>query len=342
MVKSVKNTALIVVLGLSLAFISFPRFDCQDLGPLKYVTGHNPDGSRSIGDAVHYVNYVEYFRGQESIQETIVPFRYRPLVPLLASLIPADSPMTALNLVNLVALYISLLFLFSFLRLLGFSFHYAGLGGLLYTISFPMLYYATTGYVDSVAMAVIIAGTYLVYRERWLSLTLLLMVGAAVKEVVVLVVPIAFGYLLIRRKQWFIIPALLTVSFVAATIIIRKLVSTGDGYYWAPALTTFVGNLRFRALASMALTFGLPGFISLAAFRFRKEITATAGLANLVPLLFGMAFTLLLVMYSMLSAYADGRFVWPITFYTIPLALWVIRDGISLRQSRTATVSIEE
>lgn len=321
-----------MVLVLSLAMVSFPRFNCQDIGPLKYLTGRNPDGTPSLGDAPQYINYVKYFRGQTTIEETIVPFRYRPLAPFLASFLPVESPMTALNLINLLSLYIGLYFLFRFLRLLGFNIEYAVLGGMMFTVSFPVLYYATTGYVDSAVMGIIMAGTYLVYRDEWLWLMLLVIIGAAVKEVAVLVVPVAFSYLVVHRKRWFAIPAVLIIAFATTTTIIHKVVTTGNEYYWVPELERFSSNMRFRTIASLLLTFGIPGIVSLGFFRYRQRITETAGCMNLVPLFFGIIFTFLLVLFSMLTAYTDGRFMWPIIFYTIPIALWVLRDGILARR----------
>ncbi len=329
MTVSLRRKTWILLLAVSLAVTAFPRFNNQDLGPLKSLTGRNAGGTPSLGDAPQYINYVEYFRGEASIDGTVVPFRYRPLAPYIASWLPVHNPMTAINIVNLLSLYIALYFLFRFLRLLGFSFQLAVLGGLMFSVSFPVLYYGTTGCVDAPAMAVIMAGTYLVFREKWVSLLLLIIVGTAIKEMVLLLVPVAFGYLFSRRGRWFLIPAVLTVACAATMIIIRQTVITsGDGYYWIPNIASSLANIRLRAAASIGLTFGIPGVIALGFFRYWSKIISSAGYTNLIPMVCGIAAGFSLVLLSAFTAYTDGRFLWPGTFYLIPIALWVTRDGL--------------
>jgi hypothetical protein len=325
----------IAILILAMAVTAAPRFDRHDLGPIKYLTGRT-EGHVSAGDSPYYTNYVEYFRGQSTLDETIIPFRYRPVTPFLASLLPVDSAMTSLNIINLLLLYLGLWCMVKLLLHLGFSFDWAAVGGLLYAASFPVLYYGCTGYVDASAIGLITVGTWLVFTERWWQLAVLLAIGAATKEIVVLVVPVAFGYLAVRRGRWFIIPAILSAAFLIPTYLVRTLVTQGDGYYWTPGLETLIHNLRFRAIASSALSFGISGLLSLGLFVYFRKVVNVAGYKHLVPLFFGVGFTVLLLIYSMLTAYTDGRFVWPMITFTIPLGLWVLRDGI-LAQRRPAS-----
>lgn len=338
MTSNLKKRIWIVTLILSLAVVSYPRFNLQDIGPIKDLVGKK-DGVRSMGDAPFYTNYVEFFRGKSTLEFTHAPFSFRPVAPLLASILPVESSMTALNIINLLFLYIGLLYLFRLMRLLGFNFNEASLGCLLYSVSFPMFYYSTTGCIDAVAMGIIAVGTYLVYREKWLYLILVLIVGSAVKEVTILVIPVAFGHLLFHRGRWFVIPALLVVVFVVPTIIVRWLVSDGSVYYWSMTTETLFDNLRFRAIASLVLSFGLTGVLSLGFAARYRNLRTTLDQKQLGGLVFGIAFTLILVVYSMLAAYTDGRFIWPLTIFSMPLALWFIRSVRSGRhvEERSAT-----
>jgi hypothetical protein len=63
----------------------------------------------------------------------------------------------------------------------------------------------------------------------------------------------------------------------------------------------------------------------------RNAIAKQVDPRTIAPLAFGVSLTFLLVGYSMLGAYTDGRFMWPVCVFTIPIALWVIRDGWSIR-----------
>src|SRR2546425_12132441 len=55
------------------------------------------------GHARYYAELVRYLRGQADSSTLSAPFAYRLAGPLLASLLPLE-PMTALNIVNLLAL----------------------------------------------------------------------------------------------------------------------------------------------------------------------------------------------------------------------------------------------
>ena len=162
--------------------------------------------------------------------------------------------MTALNIVNVFSLLVGLFFLFRLLRTLEFSFDQASLGCLMFNVSFPVFYYATVGYVDPVAICVIIAGTCFVYERKWYHVGALLLLGSSVKETTVLLVPVAFGYLFAFRKRWVVIPALLTAVFLIGTILIRIAFGGGSTYYWSISPDFFFANLRLRAILSLILT----------------------------------------------------------------------------------------
>ena len=316
-------TALII----AVALVSFPRFDLQDMGPIIEYTG-KIDGEQSFGDAVFYMSYVEYFRGEGPIEDVHLPFRYRPLIPFIASLLPIESPMTAINVVNLVALYATVLFLLMFLRSLGFDSRFSILGCFLYVVSFPVFYMSTTGCLDACIMCMLTIGAYLMFKEKWLLLAITIAVGVPIKEVIVLLIPVAVAYLWVTGSShskllW--TSLLLLLAFVIPTVLIKMVFIRSGDFYWVPSVSTLLDNLRVRAMLSLLLSFGLPGILSiLFVVRYRK-LAGFIQKRTLVPLLTGVVVTVLLVVYSMLTAYTDGRFIWPMTIFTIPMALWVIR-----------------
>jgi hypothetical protein len=328
----------IAVLVLAVGLVSFPRFDRQDLGPIKKFSG-KIDGEASLGDAIYYMNYVDYFRGERDIEDVDLPFRYRPLVPLIASVLPIESPMTALNIVNLIALYITILLLFLLLEHLGFGFRYCVIGCFLYAVSFPVFYMSTTGYLEACAMCLMTIGTYFIFRGRWSMVALTVFAGAFLKEVVVLLIPVAMIRLIgsgASRTKAVTRTLLVVAVFVMPMVVIKSIFSGSPGLYWVPSFQTLLENLRVRAMLSLSLSFGIPGVISLVFIaRYRRMVTLVRR-QSAWPLMAGMFFTALLVVYSMLTAYTDGRFVWPMTIYTIPLALWVIR----YRSSRSMATGV--
>jgi len=315
---------LVFALIVSIAAVSFPRFDRQDIGLIGTYTGKT-DGEISYGDAIHYINYVEYFRGNASLNEIPLPFTYRPLIPFLASILPIESPMTSINVLNLTALYITLLFIFLCLRRLGFEFLHAMLGCFMYSVSFPVFYMSTTGYMEPCAMCLLAIGYYSIVREKWMFVALTIIVGMFVKEVMVLLIPVSIVHLIIHKKGavriilWSIV---LGICFVTSSALIKN--TYGD-FYWVPSIETLMANLRLRAMLSVMLSFGLPGALSLIFIARIKRFSRFAPPASVWPILTGLMLAFLLVFFSMLTAYTDGRFIWPALIFTIPLSLWVLR-----------------
>lgn len=320
----------ITILILAVALVSFPRFDRQDLGPIVKYTG-KIEGEQSFGDAVFYMSYVDYFRGNGPIEEVHLPFRYRPLIPFIASLLPIESPLTAINVVNLAALYVTVLFLFMFLKSLGFDFRFSILGCFLYAVSFPVFYMSTTGYLEACIMCMLAIGAYLIFKEKWLLLAVAIAVGVPIKEVIALLIPVAVVYLWVigsSRVKLLSTSFLLIIAFVIPTVLIKTVFIGAGDFYWIPSISTFLDNLRVRAMLSLFLSFGLPGILSILFFVRYRRLSVLIERRLLMPLVTGVFVTVLLIIYSMLTAYTDGRFIWPMTIFTIPMALWVIRYGL--------------
>lgn len=317
----------IIILVISVALVAYPRFDRQDLGIIKNFVGKDRiTGQPSLGDSPQFTNYVEYFRGNAPIDSVDLPFRYRPLVPFLASLLPVKSPMTAINLVNLTALYVTVLFLFLFLRRLGFGFRYALGGCFLFAISFPVFYYSTDGDIDTVAICLLTIATYLTYRANWPLLIPVVAVGSLAKEVIALAIPVALVFLWMNEKQWKLKFLLLIVGFGIPIAVTRMLFADVGSYYWVPSFDSLIFNTRPRAILSVLLSFGLPGFLALGTVVYYPRLKRKLDSKVVFPLLTGILFTVLLLLYLALSVYTDGRYIWPAVIYTIPLALWVIQE----------------
>jgi len=320
----------LLLLVLSLALVCYPRFDRQDLGPIKNLVGKEI-GKPSLGDSPLYVRYVDYFRGKAEITEIDLPFRYRPLAPLIASVLPIENPMTALNVVNLCCLYIALFFLFRFLKYLRFSFRYALGGCFMFSVSFQTFYYSTIGGVDPVFICFLVLGSYFIFTERWWHLTLVLLLGALAKEVIVLLIPLALVFLWKNERPYKAKLAIFLLAYLLPILLLRYLFRETGYYNWFPSIEMLAKNIRPRALLSVVLTFGLPGFLSLGFAWYYKELRKLTDERLIIPLLSGIFFTILLTLYSAVTAHTDGRFVWPMVVYSIPLSLWFVREWPGMR-----------
>ena len=94
-----------LLLMLLLLCVTLPRFNRHDFA----IGSITSNGIKELGDAGQYISIVQYFRGNLGVEALEVPFTYRPLVPLVASILPLD-PMTSINLVNLASMMICIVF----------------------------------------------------------------------------------------------------------------------------------------------------------------------------------------------------------------------------------------
>lgn len=314
--------ALMAVL-ICLAVTALPRFNRQDIAFLKTsFVGRGADGSVSLGDAPEYCNMVHFFRGELRRQALTTPFAYRPAVPFLASLLPVKDPMTALNIINLASLALAVFLLHGIMRACGYGFWSAIVGDLVFAVSFPVFYYGTIGLVDPMLITVLAGSLYGLYRQRWGFVCGCVLVGALVKETTVIMLPVAFMYLVVTRpsKGWLKL-SIMTIAYLVPTILVRTVLDDLPSYGWHPSPAYLQQNLRLRALAAMGLSFGLPGLglmLWLAGRRFRGGAMSPVVWA---PMIMGVVCGIGLTVFAFVAAYADGRFLWLSSVFAMPFCL---------------------
>lgn len=329
-----KRFAISVILLLSLALVTYPRFNRQDVGLLKeHVVGRGAGGGQSMGDAPEYIRAVQYYRGQVSRDQLVTPFAYRVGVPYVAARLPIKDPMTALNCLNFAGLALALVFLHGTLRAIGYGYRAAVVGDFLFTCSFPVFYYGTVGLVDPVWLTVLSAGLFCLYRRHWAWLCVVTALGALVRETsLVLVVVAAASLLVTRPRKWTLTLVLMVLAYLLPTIGVRLAFHDLQHYAWAPSWGYLHQNLRFRALAAMALSFGLPGILTLVWLVRKRFRGLAASPAVWVPMLTGIVCALGLTAFAFVAAYADGRFLWAVSLFGVPFAVEAVsgeREGVS-------------
>jgi hypothetical protein len=326
---------LSVALGLLLVLllVTAPRFDQRDVGPLASLTGTEQGGN--LGDAEHYVRYVEVLRGDVD-ELPPAPFRYRPLAPLLAAPIPLGA-LSALDLVNVVALAAATFGLWQILRLLGLSERRSNAGCLLFIVSFPTFYYGAIGYVDPVAVAITMFGVWAILADRRVLVAIAVVIGALTRESTVILPVLGVIWLAragqgSRRMVW---PLVWIGTFAATVIALRLGLYDSGTNVWRPSVQTALDNLsRPRMWVSAALTLGVPAVLILLRIpelrRLDRDHLAFFGS--------GVALCLGVFAYAVVGAYADGRFLWPIYVFTVPLAMLLAADG-SASEGRESDIS---
>jgi hypothetical protein len=309
-----KNFGLkFLILTLLLLAVMTVRFDRNDFFIKKYTT-------LELGDSQYYNNYVDTFRGADSLVVG-APFGYRPLVPYVASFLPFSAGIS-INLLNALIMVITL---FVFVKLL-FAFHIRDKivfwSAVLFIVSFPTFYYSTIGVLDPISMLGTVFCFYLVVIDKEKHLPMAITLFTFGKETVVFVLPIIFLYMWIEKnslKKAITTSITAFVFYFAATYIIRNVIYPTDTvYFWNPSFATFIENItRPRAIISFVLSLGIPGFIALfllvkAMIEKNCDFIRKTFIYYLALLEF-----IVLFVYTLFSAYSDGRFIWPASFFTI-------------------------
>ena len=315
-----------VALLVCLALVVYPRFNRHDRGPIMdHVVGRTSTGEQSMGDAPEYMNAVRYYRGEIPKDHLATPFAYRVGVPYVAARLPVKDPMTALNCVNGVGLALAIFFLHGAMRAIGFGFWTTVMGDFMSILSFPVFYYGAIGLVDPVAVTALAAGLYCLYRRHWLGLCGVIALGALVRETSIVLVVVAASHLLVTRpRNWRVTMVLVALAFILPTLGIRMAFHDLPHYVWKPTLSYLHQNLRLRTVVSIALSFGIPGILTLM-WLLQKRSGARASLVSnpavCVPMFIGILCALGLTAFAFLAAYADGRFLWSITLFGMPFCL---------------------
>lgn len=320
----------LLIASLILILVCIPRFNFYDPPIIKkFVERPN--------DAIQYINYTKYLSGESTLKDSIYkPYTYRILTPLIASKLPFDS-LSSINLCNILFLLLSLLGLYHILLKLKFNHEFSFLGCLLFSFSFPTFYYSVTGLVDPAVIFFITLGVLVILYKKWILLSITMLMGILAKESIVVLFPFLIMILyydktIDLRKKYFII--LFNIAIVLAVyFLLRALVKGNEGVDWFPSTTKFFSNIvRIRAFLGMVLTLGIPGIIVLW-YVIKNHFKLDNTLEN--SFFVGYVTTLIVFIYSLFSAYSDGRFVWLSYPFSIPLALFFIENKMKVEKLKS-------
>jgi hypothetical protein len=347
------NMKMYTLLFVSLAIVALPRFNRSDWGFIRDLSGKDEYSYETAEglvyrdlprDVAQYMEYVDFLRGRRQ-EPPSAPFSYRPFVPLVASLLPLE-PMSAINIVNMMMLGIGLVFFRLALMDFGNSHRASFIGCFIFILSFPTFFYSTIGFVDGSLMGVLLTGMIFVSRNKPIALVGLTLPGILVKETAVILLPVAVILAFQHHgKQSAEIHSVATKSkvrvamtilgsfFVVGCYMVLRQIAPGDSRnFWLPSFQTLLGNLvNVRMYVTLLLTLGIPAV--LAYLGVRRVILSGERLSRFLPLAVGASMSMLLYLYSILSAHADGRFLWTSYPFLIPMALPLFDCG-SIRELR--------
>ncbi len=312
--------------------VTGPRFNRMDLG-LSGLTRSPEVAGVAPYDAANYADCVRWWRGEPVVQPLATPFSRRLLGPAIASLLPAE-PMTALNVVNVLAVYLAALAVFAAQRSLGQRDAVAWLVCGLYVVSFPVFYYGAIGYIDPV---VLLFHSLFVLGLCWGSApacVLALVLGCMAKESMLIAVPVFLVASASRESRSIAFrQAVFAVAAVAAVLFAaNELLPYEVDRVHPPQVTILIGNLfRERAWASLTLTFGPLGaaFVACLGLTVLRRRLLEHDLA--VPLMVGVVATLVAVLLSFWVVVVDGRLLWTAYPYVVAMLGVMLSDTATAR-----------
>lgn len=302
-----------------------PRFNLRDPGGIKHFTASATATRYGLPlDVEGYRRLSEYFRGSAPSDSLIPPFCYRVLVPFAASRLPWDS-LTSINVVDVVCMLLTLVVLDKLLRRSGFNDRGRFLGCLLYAVSFPTFYYGTIGFVDPAVVLVVAAATYAVMSQRLVLFAAILIAGVLVKETnaILAVLPLGWAWAQGHVSKKDVLRLLVFAAVGGLTALsIRVLAPFPErAWFWIPRIGAIGENLsRPRAWLSFIMTLGVPGALAIVGMMTGRS-ESVLGSPLFRYFLIGAGAAALLYVISVVTAYADGRIVWIIDPFIIPLAV---------------------
>jgi hypothetical protein len=328
-----KKISILIVLA-SIVIAVYPRFNRHDIAIIRPFVGLK--AGEVSPDIKNYVNFTEYFKGKLPLDSTSVPYSYRPLVPFLASLLPTDS-LLGIVIINIAALLLSVLSIFFILKKEHFSFGLRTIGCLLYIFSFPVFYYVSAGYIDSSALCIICLVVLAAVYKKYLALPVIFLVGALVKEVIIIALPFALIYYYQQREKKsedvkIVFTVILSITFfLVAYYYSRATFAVVSNFMWLPGLSSIQQNIfRAKTYLSFTLSFGVVGILAVMQIiaDFKEFTSSGKHSINIflkeypsLPYVTGIIASLALYCYSFVAAYADGRFIWTAYPFMIPLAV---------------------
>lgn len=298
---------------LLLLLILFPRFNQQNLGPVKKLVGNKGHLGEYSYDVNSYISNVKYFRTHDSNDENLVPpFTYRVLPTYIASTLPFNE-ITSINIINLFFHFIALILIDLILLKLNFSPGSISLSRLLYIFSFPVFYFGTSGHVDPAIIMFLFSGIYFTLQKQFYFLVLITFFGALSKESMILILPF---YLFQNRldSKSLIKTIILSASFLVGTYLSRQIIPVDDSFLWKIEEETLQMNLaRSRTYLSFILAYGHFFLLILLTMFFKKNIKDMK--AFYISSFLGVC----TFIYAIFAAYPDARFLWLAYPFSLPI-----------------------
>lgn len=275
-----------------------------------------PHWGRTVEDSLAYFNTARYLRGEAAFGELRAPFPYRLLIPALAAYLPGDLRNTFAA-VNWIAVSVAAGGLSWIVARVGGSRQQVIFAGLLLVFSVPTFWYASYLLTDPGALCartLFVLGV--ITGQPWLAVGAALAATAIREENILLLV-----WLLVFRRVGIAAGVAALAAAAGWLLLVRWWLLPGlPSYLWVPSLGTVWAALHdVRTLLSVASAAVIV--LPLAALGWKRIPPSLAPLKTML-LLMALPPT-----YAALSVRVDGRAIWSLYPFLIPLAVYARWPG---------------
>ncbi len=359
---------LLTLIVLVIGSLNFARYDWTGL-PLnrtsmtatkevsarcvEHIGPYTTESGRVVGpivvDEQQYMNLVELYRGvpRGDLQLTCLydPFTFRSGTSWIAHFLPFEEGL-ALGITNTVMTLLAVWIVLLALRAQGFSARVILAAGLIYAVSWNVLFFGTALLVDSSVVAAIALCWYLLaIRRPWLLWPVLLL-GYPLKETIGIVLPVAVVWAWIEYREGRrslasagapVVAA--GVAFVVGVAFWRHALPTADAAWpVTPNLANILHNLG-DVVSLGAFLVGVGPFVIIGFLAWRRESQRCGYLRALLdPAVVGVLAALGICFWSGITVDLTPRLFWIGTPFAATLVARWLSDGRA--QTRLGTVPI--
>jgi hypothetical protein len=277
----------------------------------------------TVEDSLAYFNTARYLRGELPVSELRAPFPYRLAMPALAAYLPGDlrNGFAALNWLATAGTAVALACL---VKVSGGGRQRALIAGLLLIISVPTFWYAPYLLTDPGAIfGRTIFALGVVATSPWLALGGALFATAAREENILLL-----GWLLIFGRVGVLRGGIVFAIAVIWLIVVRWWAFPGlPSYVWTPNIGTIISALRDqRSLLSLFSAGILIMPLAFFGWKFVPE--------KIKPLKGILIMMAMPPLYAALSVRVEGRAIWSLYPFLIPIAVHARLPGFLASSAR--------
>jgi hypothetical protein len=288
-----KELLALVILALTTIVASYIRF------------GHMyPDSS-------YYLLLVEFFRGTLSGTELIAPYCYRPLLPLIAAILPFTPELT-FSLINMIMGIFLAWTLFFLAREFGFSNLSSLASSGICSFSLAVAYFGAAVLVDVGAVLFLALSMLLMIREvNGYKIAILLTIGILFKEIAIIGV---LAYLFYRKTRDLTAMIIPIITFALIRLVMP---SANPEFIWQFQLYNFTLYLTHTLLS---LLFGFVPFVLLCIAALIRKIREPSKYSREFKWMFIMGIPASAIFgMGLFMAFFDARFIWPLYIALVPM-----------------------